>query len=104
MSSNAYRNHAAECLKRAFKATDPQTRAFLRRMAVSWSDLADQTEKNGGANSGELGCSGMKNLTETADDVDSVALFDSDRTGPRSSRYDSGRIQRRGPFEFHRHR
>ena len=46
MSSNAYRNLAAECLKRAFKAADPEARAFLRRMAIAWSDLADQAEKN----------------------------------------------------------
>jgi hypothetical protein len=47
MSPNEYRHHAAECLKCAFKAVDPGARAFLRRMAIAWSDLADQAEKNG---------------------------------------------------------
>ena len=46
MSPNEYRRHAAECLKCAFKAADPEARAFLRRMAIAWSDLADHAEKN----------------------------------------------------------
>jgi hypothetical protein len=46
MSANEYRRHAAECLKCAFKAIDPETRSFLWRMAIAWSDLADQAERN----------------------------------------------------------
>ena len=46
MSAKKYRRHAAECLRCAIKATDPVTRLSLRRMAIAWSDLADQAEKN----------------------------------------------------------
>jgi hypothetical protein len=46
MSANEYRRHAADCLRCAIKAADSETRSFLRRMAIAWSDLADQAEKN----------------------------------------------------------
>jgi hypothetical protein len=41
MSANVYRRHAADCL-RAITAADSETRSFLRRMAIAWSDMADQ--------------------------------------------------------------
>jgi hypothetical protein len=46
MSADVYRRHAAYCLRRAIKTADSERRSFLRRLAIGWSDLADQAEKN----------------------------------------------------------
>jgi hypothetical protein len=46
MSAQAYRRHAADCLKLSNTVSDPQARVFLRRVAVAWTDLANQAEKN----------------------------------------------------------
>jgi hypothetical protein len=46
MPPKLYRAYAAECLTRAAKMTDRETRSALRRMAIAWSDLAEQAERN----------------------------------------------------------
>jgi hypothetical protein len=46
MPPKVYRSYAAECLRCAMMATDPETRSSLRRMALAWADLADQAERN----------------------------------------------------------
>jgi hypothetical protein len=46
MPPKMYRYYAAECLRCAMMATDPESRASLRRMAIAWADLADQAERN----------------------------------------------------------
>jgi hypothetical protein len=46
MSTQAYRRHAADCLKLSMTVSNPTARALLRRMAVAWTDLAEQAEKN----------------------------------------------------------
>jgi hypothetical protein len=45
-TAEAYRCHAAECLRLAEVITDTRSRAALRGMAVSWAHLAEQAEKN----------------------------------------------------------
>jgi hypothetical protein len=46
MPSKIYRVHAAECLAWAMKAVDADTRSTMRRMAIAWTDLAEQAERN----------------------------------------------------------
>jgi hypothetical protein len=41
-----YRSYAAECLRSAVKAADAGTRSSMRRMAIAWTDLAEQAERN----------------------------------------------------------
>jgi hypothetical protein len=48
MSAEVYRRHAADCLKVSGGVSDPEARAWLRRMAIAWTDLAAQAEKNQG--------------------------------------------------------
>jgi hypothetical protein len=45
MPPKVYRS-AADCLRCAMKTTDPETRLSMRRMAIAWSDLAEQAERN----------------------------------------------------------
>lgn len=44
MSVQQYRRSAADCLRLASITSDPEVRARLRRMAVSWADLAEKAE------------------------------------------------------------
>jgi hypothetical protein len=46
MPPKVYRSYAAECLRVALKTIDSETRSSMRRMAIAWSDLADQAERN----------------------------------------------------------
>jgi hypothetical protein len=46
MPPKVYRSYAAECLRCAMMASDPESRSSLRRMALAWADLADQAERN----------------------------------------------------------
>jgi hypothetical protein len=46
MPPKVYRSYAAECLRWAVKATSPGTRSSMRRMAIAWTDLAEQAERN----------------------------------------------------------
>jgi hypothetical protein len=46
MPPKVYRSYAAECLRRALKAANSETRSSMRRMAIAWSDLAGQAERN----------------------------------------------------------
>jgi hypothetical protein len=46
MSARYYRRHAADCLKLSTILGDPHAQAFLRRMALAWTDLAEQAERN----------------------------------------------------------
>jgi hypothetical protein len=46
MLPKVYRSHAAECLRCAMVARDPESRAALRRMAIAWIDLAEKAERN----------------------------------------------------------
>jgi hypothetical protein len=46
MSAQAYRRYAADCLKLSNTVIDPKVRAYLRHMAVAWTDLVDQAERN----------------------------------------------------------
>jgi hypothetical protein len=46
MPPKVYRSYAAECFTWAMKTTDPETRSSMRRMAIAWSDLAEQAERN----------------------------------------------------------
>ena len=46
MPPKVYRSYAAECLRFAMKTVDPETRSAMRRMAIAWSDLAEQAERN----------------------------------------------------------
>jgi len=46
MPPKMYRSYAAECFRWALKTADPETRASMRRMALAWSDLAEQAERN----------------------------------------------------------
>lgn len=45
-NSDAYRRHAAECLRLAEKATNPDEKAYLLYMANAWLNLADQADRN----------------------------------------------------------
>jgi hypothetical protein len=46
MPPKMYRSHAAECFRRAVKAADAGTKSSMRRMAIAWTDLAEQAERN----------------------------------------------------------
>ena len=46
MSAQSYRRHAAECLQISLAVADPEARALLKRMAIAWTDLADQAENS----------------------------------------------------------
>jgi hypothetical protein len=46
MSAQAYRRHAAECRIISSAVADPAACALLERMAVAWTNLADQAEKS----------------------------------------------------------
>jgi hypothetical protein len=46
MSAQAYRRYAAECLEISLAVADAEARALLKRMAIAWTNLADQAEKN----------------------------------------------------------
>jgi hypothetical protein len=46
MPPKVYRSYAAECLRCAMKTADADTRSAMRRMAIAWSDLAEQAERN----------------------------------------------------------
>jgi len=46
MSAEAYRRNAADCLRISLAVADPEARAFLKQMAIAWTNLADQAEKN----------------------------------------------------------
>jgi hypothetical protein len=46
MSAEAYRRYAADCLRISLAVANPEARAFLKRMASAWKNLADQAEKN----------------------------------------------------------
>jgi hypothetical protein len=46
MPPKVYRSYAAECLRWAVKATDAGTRSSMRLMAIAWTDLAEQAERN----------------------------------------------------------
>ena len=46
MSAQAYRRHAAECLKLSKTVSEPEAQATLRHMAIAWLDLAERAEKN----------------------------------------------------------
>jgi hypothetical protein len=45
MSAEAYRRNAADCRKMGLAAADPEMRRLLERMAIAWTDLAEQAEK-----------------------------------------------------------
>src|SRR4051794_4390729 len=42
MSAEAYRRNAEDCLKMSLAAADPETRGLLKRMAIAWTNLAEQ--------------------------------------------------------------
>jgi hypothetical protein len=44
MSAEAYRRNAADCLKMSLTAADSEMRGLLERMAIAWTDLAEQAE------------------------------------------------------------
>ena len=44
MSSETYRHNAAECLEMSLAVADPEVRGLLKRMAIAWTDLAEQAE------------------------------------------------------------
>ena len=44
MSAQSYRRYAAECLEMSLAVVDPEARALLKRMAIAWTDLANQAE------------------------------------------------------------
>jgi hypothetical protein len=46
MSAQAYRRYAAECQEMSLAVADPEARALLKRMAIAWTDLADQPESS----------------------------------------------------------
>ena len=46
MSAEEYRRHAAECLRLSKISTESGTKSILLNMAVSWTTLAEQAEKN----------------------------------------------------------
>jgi hypothetical protein len=46
MSAQAYRRYAAECLLISLAVAHPKARALLKGMAIAWTSLADQAEKN----------------------------------------------------------
>ena len=44
MSAETYRHNAAECLQMSLAVADPAVRGFLKRMAIAWTNLAEQAE------------------------------------------------------------
>jgi hypothetical protein len=44
MSAETYRHNAAECLQMSLAVADPVVRGFLKRMAIAWTNLAEQAE------------------------------------------------------------
>jgi len=44
MSAEAYRRNAADCLKISLAAADPEIRGFLERLAIAWTNLAEQAD------------------------------------------------------------
>ena len=44
MSAEAYRRNAADCLKMPLAAADPEIRGFLERLAIAWTNLAEQAD------------------------------------------------------------
>jgi hypothetical protein len=44
MSAEAYRRNAADCLKMSLAAAGPEVRGLLERMAIAWTNLAEQAE------------------------------------------------------------
>ena len=44
MSAEAYRRNAADCLKMSLAAADPEIRGFLERLAIAWTNLAEQAD------------------------------------------------------------
>jgi hypothetical protein len=46
MSAQAYRHYAAECLRISNSSQDVATKTTLLNMAVAWTKLADQADKN----------------------------------------------------------
>ena len=46
MSAHPYRRHAAECLEMSLATAAPEARALLKRMAIAWTNLADQAENS----------------------------------------------------------
>jgi hypothetical protein len=44
VSVEAYRRNAADCLKMSLAAADPEIRGLLKRMAIAWTNLAEQAE------------------------------------------------------------
>ena len=45
MSAETYRHNAAECLEMSLAVADPEVRGLLKRMAIAWTNLAEQAEK-----------------------------------------------------------
>ena len=45
-NSDAYRRHAAECLRLAEKTTNAAEKGYLLYMANAWLSLADQADRN----------------------------------------------------------
>jgi hypothetical protein len=46
MSAEQYRRYAGECLRLLASTVDPQNRTALQTMAIAWTNLAEQAEKN----------------------------------------------------------
>jgi hypothetical protein len=46
MSAEAYRRNADDCLRISSAVADPVARALLKQMAIAWTKLAHQAEKN----------------------------------------------------------
>jgi hypothetical protein len=46
MSAQAYRRHAADCLKISLVVADPEARLLLKQMAIAWASLAEQAENS----------------------------------------------------------
>jgi hypothetical protein len=59
MSAQAYRRHAAECREMSLAVADPEACAFLKRIAIAWTNLADQAEN--GSQQQHLPYSGHRN-------------------------------------------
>jgi hypothetical protein len=46
MPAQAYRRHAADCLKISLVVSDPEARLLLKQMAFAWASLADRAENS----------------------------------------------------------
>ena len=44
MSAETYRHNAAECPEMSLAVADPEVRGLLKRMAIAWTNLAEQAE------------------------------------------------------------